>query len=87
VVNLINATISKYLRILRIRGYGFSGTLNDNPFEPDEKIDDSEHYLRMRDIMKMKKSGAQVSDERARKPESAFRGSTGLGYGVARLRP
>jgi hypothetical protein len=34
-------------------GYGLTGTLRDNPFEPDEMIYDSEHYLRMRDFMKM----------------------------------
>lgn len=34
-------------------GYGFSGTLLDNPFEPDEMICDLKHYLRIRDLVKM----------------------------------
>src|SRR5215813_952561 len=40
-------------------GYGLTGTLRDNPFEPDEMIYDLEHYLRMRDFMKIGKRGLQ----------------------------
>jgi hypothetical protein len=40
-------------------GYGLTGTLRDNPFEPDVMICDLKHYLRMRDSMKMGKRGLQ----------------------------
>ncbi len=36
-------------------GYEFSGTLHDNPFEPDVMICDLEHYLRTRAFVKMGK--------------------------------
>jgi len=47
------------VKCLRVIGYGLTGTLRDNPFEPDEMIYDLEHYLRMRDFMKMGKRGLQ----------------------------
>src|SRR5262245_24388934 len=40
-------------------GYGLTGTLRTNPFEPDQMIYDLEHYLRMHDFMKMGKKGLQ----------------------------
>jgi hypothetical protein len=40
-------------------GYGLTGTLPANPFEPDQTIYDLEHYLRMRDFVKMGKRGLQ----------------------------
>ena len=52
--------VVKYLRIM---GYGLTGTLRDNPFEPDEMICDLEHYLRLRDFMKMGKRCAQAANE------------------------
>jgi hypothetical protein len=43
------------LKYPRAGGDGFSGTLLDNPFEPDQMILGSGHYHRMRDFEKMGK--------------------------------
>jgi len=58
--------------------YGFIGILRDNPFEPDEMICDLEHYLRMRDFMKM---GKRCDDLRVSTANATARGTDSCARG------